>query len=380
MKKGIFEIMTTTAAAVIVSSLLLTGCGEKVKPGTREVKREPVSGIAVEVVTPSQVDRHFETSGSVVAKTISAVASRMMGTVTSLRVREGDRVSAGQLLLTVDDTDVKQKVDAASAGYNEAVKGLEAAKENRNLADVTYQRYKKLYDEKALSGQELDQIETQMKVADIDYKRAEAAVARARAGLNEAKVYHGFTRVVSPVSGIVTEKKTDIGSMVVPGAPLLTVEDNSAYRIEVDADESLSGKIRPGMDVSVSIESMGRELKGRISEVVPSVDPKSRTFVVKIAVRGEGLRNGLYAKVWIPVGRKEVILVPRSAVVEKGELVGLYVVGGDSIIRYRLVKAGRTYGDNVEILSGLNPGEKVIVAGVERAVDGGIAAIQASGK
>lgn len=379
MKKGISEIIIMTA--VILSSLLLAGCGEKVKPGTSAVKREAVTGITVETVKPSQVDRCFETSGTVAAKTISAVAGRMMGTVTSLRVKEGDRVSAGQLLLTVDDSDVKQKVRAASEGYNEAVKGLEAAKENRNLSDITYRRYKKLYDEKALSGQELDQIETQMKVADIDYQRAEAAVARAGAGLSEAKVYHGFTRVVSPVSGIVTEKKIEVGSMAVPGAPLLTVEDNSAYRIEVSGDESLVGKIRPGMNASVFIESLNRQLNGRISEVVPSVDPMSRTFVVKIAIKSEGLRNGLYARVSIPVGKKETILVPGSAVVEKGELAGLYVVGGDSVIRYRLVKTGRSYGDNIEILSGVNPGDSVIVGGVDRAIDGGIAATpERSGK
>jgi RND family efflux transporter MFP subunit len=345
-----------------------------VKPGTREVRREPVSGITVKTVATLQVDRYFETSGTVTAKTISAVASRVMGTVTSIRVKEGDRVSAGQLLLTVDDSDVKQKVQAASEGYNEALKGLEAAGQNRNLSDITYRRYKKLYEEKALSGQELDQIETQMKVADIDYQRAEAAVARARAGLNEAKVYHGFTRIVSPVSGIVTDKKIEIGSMAVPGAPLLTVEDNSAYKIEVNGDESLAGKIRPGMDASVFIESLNSELKGGITEVVPSVDPMSRTFVIKIAIKGEGLRNGIYAKVSIPVGKKETILVPKSAVVEKGELVGVYVVDRDSVIRYRLVKTGRSYGDDLEILSGVNPGDAVIVGGAERAVDGGIAA------
>ncbi len=373
MKKGILETAAMTAA-IIVISLLLTGCGEKVKPGTREVKREPVTGITVRKVTPSQVDRFFETSGTVTAKTVSAVASRAMGTVTSLRVKEGDRVSAGQLLLTVDDSDVRQKVKAATEGYNEAVKGLEAAGQSRNLSDITYQRYKKLYDEKALSGQELDQIETQKKVADIDYQRAEAAVARAKAGLNEARVYRGYTRIVSPVSGLVTEKKIEIGSMAVPGVPLLTVEDNSAYRIEVNGDESLAGKLRPGMDASVSIESLNRELKGRITEVVPSVDPMTRTFVVKIAIKGEGLRNGLYAKVSIPVGKKETILVPKSAVVEKGELVGIYVVDRDSVIRYRLVKTGRPYGENIEILSGVNPGDNVIVAGAERAIDGGSAA------
>jgi RND family efflux transporter MFP subunit len=363
------------AAVIAIIGLLglVAGCGEKVKPGTAEVKRERVSGITIEPITPSQVDEYYETSGTVAARTISAVASRMMGTVTSIKVREGDRVSAGQLLLTIDDRDVAQKVKAAREGRNEAEKGLEAARENRNLMAVTYQRYRKLYDDRALSGQELDQIETQKKVAGIDYEKAQAAVARAQAGLKEAEVYQGFTRIVSPVSGVVTEKKTDLGSMAVPGAPLFTIEDDSAYRIDVNGDESLAGRIRRGMDATVFIEALNRKVKGRVSEVVPSVDPASRSFLVKIAVKGEGLRNGFYGKVSIPIGKRETLLVPKNAVVEKGQLIGVYTVDKDSVIAYRLVKTGKTYGENVEILSGLNPGENVVVAGVDRAVDGGTA-------
>jgi RND family efflux transporter MFP subunit len=363
------------AAAMAIISLLglVAGCGEKVKPGTAEVKRERVSGITIETIAPSQVHEYYETSGTVAARTISAVASRMMGTVMSIKVKEGDRVSAGQLLLTIDDSDVVQKVKAAREGCNEAEKGLEAARENRNLMAVTFQRYRKLYDDKALSGQELDQIETQKKVADIDFEKAHAAVARARAGLKEAEVYQGFTRIVSPVSGVVTEKKTDLGSMAVPGAPLFTIEDDSAFRIDVNGDESLTGRIRAGMDVTVFIEALNREVKGKITEVVPSVDPASRSFLVKIAINGKGLRNGFYGKVSIPIGKRETLLVPKNAVIEKGQLIGVYTVDKDSVIIYRLVKTGKTYGEKVEILSGLNPGENIVVAGVDRAVDGGLA-------
>jgi RND family efflux transporter MFP subunit len=362
------------AAMAFVSLLgLAAGCGEKVKPGTAEVKRPRVSGIIIEPITPSQVDEYYETSGTVAARTISAVASRMMGTVTSVKVKEGDRVSAGQLLLTIDDSDVAQKVKAAREGCNEAEKGLEAARENRNLMTVTYQRYKKLYDDKALSGQELDQIETRKKVADIDFEKARAALARTRAGLKEAEVYQGFTRIISPVSGVVTEKKTDIGNMAVPGAPLFTIEDDSAYRIDVNGDESLAGRIRAGIDALVFIGALNREMKGKITEVVPSVDPASRSFLVKIAVKGEGLRNGFYAKVSIPIGKRRTLLVPKNAVVEKGQLIGVYTVDKDSVITYRLVKTGKNYGERVEILSGLNPGEDVVVAGVDRAIDGGLA-------
>jgi RND family efflux transporter MFP subunit len=358
---------------LIVTAFFFSGCREKIKPGTEKVERARVSGIEAEAIMPSEVDEYYDTSGTVKAKTVSSVASRVMGTVTSIRVKEGDRVAAGHLLLTIDDSDIAQKLKGAREGYREAQKALEAADENRLLVGITYGRYKKMYDEKALTGQEFDQIKTQKRVADIDYERAKAGVARAEAGVNEAKVYEGFTRVTSPVAGIVTEKKIEAGSMAVPGVPLLTVEDNSSYRIDINIDESLEGKIRPGMEADVFLESMNKHIKGSVTEVVPSVDPVSRSFLTKIGVKDEGLRNGFYAKVSIPVGKREALLVPEGAIVERGQLTGVYVVDKESVMTYRLVKVGRRYGGRLEILTGLNPGDSVVVEGVDRAVDGGIA-------
>lgn len=365
---------TILTIALLVGSIInLTGCGDKVRPGAHEVKREQITGITVGTVSLAPVDEYFETSGTVKAKTVSLVASRVMGNITSVRVKEGDLVGAGQVLLTIDDSDAVQKVKGAHEGYSEARKALEAAKENRNLREITWQRYRNLYDEKALSRQELDQIETQKKVAELDYERAEAAVRRVEAGVNEAKVYQGFAQIKAPVGGMVTEKKAEPGSMAVPGMPLLTIEDTSEFRIEVNADEKLTGKIRRGQEATVRIDSLNRDVKGVVTDVVQSVDPMTRSFLVKISVKDEGLRSGLYARVRIPVGMKEAITVPESSVVEKGQLTGVYTVNASNVITYRLVRTGKRHGDRVEILSGLNPDEKLIVSGVDRAVDGGVA-------
>lgn len=357
MKKSIYTLLI-----IVMAGVVLYGCGEKVKPGVHEVKREQVTGIKSELLKSSEVDEYFETTGTVRAKTSSVIASRMMGTVTSVGVKEGDRVGPGQLLLTIDDRDVAQRVKAAE-------KGLEGAKQQQSLSDITYQRYKKLYDEKALAGQELDQIETRKKVADIEYERAKAM-------LEEARINRGFARITSPSSGVVTEKKIEVGSLAVPGVPLLTVEDNSSFRVEVNADEKLSGTIKTGMTVSVLIDVLDREINGKVTEVVPSVDPMNRSFLVKIALSDKALKNGYYAKVAIPVGKKQALLVPKKAVVEKGQLTGVYAVDKNYVIAYRLVRTGKPYGEKVEILAGLDPGDTVIVDGVEKAVDGGIVAGQ----
>ncbi len=335
----------------------LAGCRGK-ESGEKAVPRKQVSGVLVAIAALSPAEEYIETSGTVKARTVSIIASRMMGTITSVKVREGDRVQAGQVLATVDDSDVVQKVKAAE-------KAVEAAKQQKSLADITYERYKTLHDDRALTGQELDQVATQKKVAESEYERSQAM-------LKEAKVHHGFTSIVAPFAGSITERRAEQGNMAVPGMPLFTLEDTSGYRIDAYLDERYVGTVKRGMQAVITIGSLQREVPGTVSEVVPSVDPSTRTFLVKIAVSNEGLRNGSYAKVSIAAGKRDRLLVPGKAVVERGQLSGLYTVGSDSIITYRLVRKGRTYGDKVEILSGVNPGERIIVEGVEQAVDGGV--------
>ena len=340
--------------------LLLYGCKDKIGPGAAAVSRQTVEGVTATEVHPSKVEEYFETSVAIKAKTVSLVAGRTMGTVTSLRVKEGDRVHAGQVLLTVDNRDAVQRVIAAE-------KALESAEQNRSLADITYGRYRKLYDEKALSQQEIDQIETQKKITELDYERSKAL-------LNEARVARDFTTIVSPVSGVVTEKKTERGSMAVPGVPLLTVEDVSSFILEANIDEHLTGKVRAGTPVDISVDAINRELKGRITEIVPSIDPMSRTFIAKIALTCPSLRTGLFAHVKIPTGEKTAIVLPYKAIVEKGELTGVYVVDQGGVITFRLVRTGSHYGNNVEILSGIKANDRVITDNIARAIDGGIVA------
>ncbi len=349
--------------------LAVAGCQDRIKPGTAEVKRPIISEAATMEVRFEKVDLFHEATATVAAEVKSMIASRIMGPVAAIVVKEGDTVKAGQLLIVIDSEDISKKVTGAEAAHREAIQALSAAEQNRILAETTYNRFKNLYDEKALSLQELDKIETQKKVADIEYERIQEMVKRAEASLAEAKVYHSYKEIMSPVNGIVTGKYIDPGTMAMPGMRLLTIEDTSRYRLEAEINESMVGKVSPGMDVDVEISALKITLKGKVSETVPAVDPRSRAFKVFIALPAEtNLHSGLYARVKIPVGKKEIILVPGKAVVSKGQLTGVYVVNSDNVIIYRLVRPGKAYGENVEILSGLTEGEIIIsdnVAGIE---------------
>jgi len=335
-------------------------------------KRPEIKGLTITEITPIVSDSFYETSGTVKAKSVGIVASKTMGTVTSIRVKEGDKVKANDILMVLDDRDAVQRVKVADASLRETLKAHETAEKNKQLAEVTFKRYSRLYEEQVISRQEFDQMETQAKVAQLEYERMAGSVDRAQAGLDEAKVFLGFTRIVAPFAGVVTEKKIDAGSMASPGIPLLVIEDTSQYKIEASVDERLLARVKPGMPALVTLDANGERIEGRITKIISSVDPATRTFRIEIDVKGASLKTGFYGKVAIPDGTREMILVPVKAVVEKGQLTGVYAVDSEGVVSYRLVKKGKVSDGKTEILSGLKTGDRIITEGVERAVDGGI--------
>jgi len=349
-----------------VVSLFSAGCNNSHKEN--EAKPQEISGITTQIVNKTSVDDFYETSATVNSKIQSIVSSMIMGRITSLNVKEGDRVSAGQILMTIDSRDTAQKALGAQAGVNEALKAAEAANQNRQMVNKTYQRYKNLYQDNVITQQEYDQISTQKQVADIEYQRAQEGINRARAGLGEVSVYQSYSKITAPVSGVVVEKSADLGSTAAPGQPLLTIEVSSSQELVADIDESMLNKIHSGL--LVYLENNNETYQSKISSVIPKVDPMTRTFKAKISL--SGLKSGEYIKIKIPVAKKEAIVVPQASIVEKGQLTGVYTVDEKNIISYRLIRTGKTSGTGTEVLSGLNDGDKVVISGVDKAIDGGL--------
>lgn len=345
-----------SSLAVIIAFLIATGC--QGKEGGNEIQRPAVSGVTIASVNGSTVTESVEATGIVRSDRTSVVAARMMGTVTDVFVREGDPVKAGQLLLTIESRDTVERARGAALS-------VEEAKQQRDLAESTWKRYKNLYEDKALTKQEMDQVETQKKIAQAQYERAKTLA-------EEAKTYQNYTRVTAPFSGRVTEKRIDAGSMASPGLPLLVIEAAGRYYIEAALDESLQSMVRTGMTVQVGVDALKRTYEGQVTAVIPAVDPHSRTFKIKVEIKDQALASGIFTRVRIPTGNKEVLLVPESAIVRKGQLTGVYVVNNRNILSYRLVRTGAVYASGMEILSGLAPRERIIVRGTERAMDGGV--------
>jgi len=157
---------------LLIAALILSGCGEKVPPGNAAVKRPVVTGVALETVAPVSVNAYYETSGTVRAKNHQSDRQPGHGTVTAVNVREGDRVRAGQILVLLDDRDAAQRQAAAQAAVREARQAQESAGADRDLARVTFDRYKNLYEEKVITRQEMDEIESRRRKTELGYEQA----------------------------------------------------------------------------------------------------------------------------------------------------------------------------------------------------------------
>ncbi|HEX9078189.1 MAG TPA: efflux RND transporter periplasmic adaptor subunit [Desulfuromonadaceae bacterium] len=363
---GRWSFITFLLAALF--SAALPGCrGNSPEGGAK--KPPVIGGVALATVREEIVPEEVEAVGTVRARNSAQLAARVSGTVTALLVREGDRVAKGRHLLTIEAGETSAGAAGARAGVEEALRGVEEARARKRLADATFDRYGRLFSEQAVTRQEFDGRQMEKDVATEGLARAEARLAQARETARAAATVAGYSRVVSPLTGVVTAKPVEVGMTVFPGTPLVTVEEEGHYRLDATLAEALAGNAHAGDRVRVVIDGIG-EMDGRVSEVVPVADPASRTFTVKVELAARGLRSGTFGRAYFAVGNRPALLVPKAAVVERGALTSVWVAGKDNIVGMRLVKAGRTLGDRVEILSGLSSGERVAVGGVGKVVEG----------
>jgi RND family efflux transporter MFP subunit len=162
--------------------------------------------------------------------------------------------------------------------------------------------------------------------------------------------------------------------MATPGAPLLTIENDANYQLEVSVEESQLGKIHPGDQASVTIEALGnQQLTCSVVEIVPAADPNSRSYAVKLSlpnISGQQLRSGIYGKARFVSGARNALSVPQRAITQNGQLVSVFVVDQSGTARMRLIKTGENFGERVEVLSGLNDGEQIVSEAFPQLKDG----------
>jgi RND family efflux transporter MFP subunit len=262
---------------------------------------------------------------------------------------------------------------------------VRTAEANKRFVEVTFTRYEELYRRRSVSGQEYDEIVSRSSAATSELERAnanvqtivskkaqiKARIEQAKADIANSKVYASYSHIVSPVSGVIVKKFVEIGATASPGSPLLLIEDNSKYRLEAAVEESRSKLVQIGKRVNVRIDAFGLDdIIGTVAEILPTSDASSRSFSVKIDLPANPLlRSGLYGVARFPLAQKEAITVPQTALVQRGQLTGVYVIGPDGTAHFRIVTTGKTSEGMVEVFSGVSEGDEVATSNIEKLND-----------
>ena len=324
---------------------------------------ETVRNISVITLQPANVPDLVEAVGTVRAAQSSDLASQMMGNIVEIRVHEGDHVRRGQVLAVIDESQPRAAADRATAADIAAQQQLVAADSDLALAESTLKRYQNLYEKKSVSPQEFDEVKARQQAARARRDMAQAGQGQAQAALAEARTSLDYTRIRAPFDGVIAEKKADPGTLASPGMTIFTVEDVRRYRLEATVNENDLRYVRTGQQVSVVIDALDNTgLEGKVVQIVPAADVASRSFLVKIELPTDlRLRSGLFGRAQFSRGERQALLIPRSAVVERGQLQGVFVLDQNQIASLRYITLGKQSGTDIEVLAGLQNGERLVV-------------------
>ena len=334
--------------AFLVILLAVTGCGKKSEPAATRGK--DVKGTTGQASLQT-VPRMVTATGSLQAEKTIMVSTRMMGWVRRIHVVEGQSVSKGDLLINIDDSDLKAKKVQAEAGIIEAKAVLANA-------EKMAERFEKLYADKSVSKQQLDDVTT-------GRDRAAAGLKMAEAGLAEVKVHLSYLSITAPDDGVVTRKMIEEGDMANPGMPLISLESSGPMKVVAHLGEKDISSVKVGDMATIDVTSLEDAVfQAPLNKVIRAVNPGSRTYDIE-AVLGNPdprLRSGMFARVSLPVGERQAILVPGAAVIRRGQLTGVWIVRQDKTAHLRWIRLGRSFGDSVEVLSGMNGDETVVLS------------------
>lgn len=345
------------ASVALATAILLSwGCGRE-----EGSSRQAESAISVQVarVEAAQVPLLTRAVGSTESYARATLSTRLMGLVTEVAVEEGQAVRRGQVLVRIENQDL-------TARQRQAEAGLEETRAVQANAEKAVERLRHLRRQNAVPQQTLDEAET-------GAARAVAAVASAEQAVREAEVSLEYSEVRSPLDGTVVRKLAQPGDLSTPGAPLLEVERLDPIKVTVEVNEGDLTWVTVGQEVDVEIASLrARPIRrGRVEALNPAADPASRTFQVTVVVPNPdaAIGSGMFVRVGFPKGARPAILVPSAAVVHEGQLEGVFLIAGDRAA-LRWVRLGRAFGDRVEVLSGLEPGQRVAVGNLAGLRDG----------
>ena len=349
---------------VTVLSLFLANCGSE----ESKTSADNSTPIAVKVSKTTEAGGQFITvSGKIEATNSADLSTRMMGYVNKVYVKVGDKVKKGQLLVSINNADLQAKRAQVNAGITEATAAF-------NNAEKDYKRFQSLFAEKSASQKEMDDMTA-------NFEMAKARLESANQMKNEINAQFTYSNMIAPFNGVITSKNIDAGDMANPGMPLISIETPGKFEVMAMVPETEISQINKGADVAVLVKSIGATLKGKVTEVSTSAKNTGGQYLVKIGLdkTEAAILSGMFVSVQFPIEKQtknQAILIPIESVISKGQLSGIYTVSESNTALLRWLRLGRTYGDQVEVLSGLNADEAYIVSAEGKLYNGAKISVQ----
>jgi RND family efflux transporter MFP subunit len=283
-----------------------------------------------------------EVVGTVQPKLQAMVEAKVSGRITRLPVQLGQSVKQGDVLVELATQEIQARLDQANAAFRQA--------------ELDFNRTDNLRKQQAATQSELDG-------AQARYNVAKASVA-------EAEAVSGYARILAPFDGVVARKLADEGDLAMPGKPLLDLEGRAGLRLVADVPSLLASRVLPDSKLAVRVDTLTDPITGTVAEISPAADPASRTVLMKVDLpETAGLSTGQFGRLAVPVGEATFLFVPPTALVRRGQLEILFVAA-DGKAQMRLVRTGKETPQRIEILTGLAPGESVVVEGAGNLRDG----------
>lgn len=355
------KITFITFAVLTLTATLFVACsGNK---DNNEAQGAPVKVAIVYPIYQSQTG--VVGNGQVQSKEIARLGTRMMGTVTSIKVKKGDTVSKGQLLLTISDEELGAKKAQAEAMIREAQAAYDLAKKDE-------ERFAAMLSRKTVSTKEYENVHLQM-------QSMKSKLDMAKQMKKEVQANQAYTQITAPFSGVISQINIDLGALANPGMPLIVVEKGSDWVVESSITESDIAKIKKGMKAIVRVKSVDISFEAPITEISRSSVETGGQYKLTVEVPAEQkakLYSGMYANILVPIETSQSavqqhnLLIPSQTVVDKDGLTGVYVVSSSETALLRWVRLGQTVGDQTEVLSGLKKDDRVILPEGKRLENG----------
>ena len=379
-RKGVrFLSLLCGVAALVLLMLYMADVfvPDKIGPGKISVEKQKWTPEATAKAVRETVTDFYEAPGTVRPRQETRIESRVQGRIVDVLVRPGDLVKKGELLVVLDSQALlarlagsRQAVLSARARRDQAAQGVNSAEASYKRAEAAYNRVKTYFKSEAATKQQLEEAEASfhqaragLGQANEGLKEGNAGVKQAEKSVEEARIVQNYTEIRSDAHGQVAERLAEPGDMAFPGKPLLVLQTRGVLRLETLVPEGFIDRIKMAETLKVVITALKQTLSGPVAEIVPSADPATRSFLVKVDLpETKGLYPGMFGRLLVPVGKISVVWIPENALERVGQLEMVHVKSGEEWTRI-YVTTGRVFDSRVEVLSGLNGGEAVAVGG-----------------